>query len=78
MAECPGTATCPFFTDNMANMPSTAGALKRMFCLGTFNRCARFIVKEALGKPAVPPDLMPADSARANRLLKEAGRALPT
>lgn len=77
MADCPSTVTCPFFHDKMANMPAAAGALKRTYCQGTFDRCARFIVKQTMGKEAVPTDLLPADIARARKILQAAGHPVP-
>lgn len=78
MADCPGTATCPFFTNKMANMPAAASALKRAYCQGTFHRCARLLVKQAMGKEAVPPDLLPADLPRARKILQDAGHPVPS
>jgi hypothetical protein len=69
MQECAGLATCPFYNDRMASKPAMAGMMKRHFCLNDFERCARFMVKQRLGKDAVPHDLFPNQLARANDLL---------
>lgn len=76
MANCPSTAKCPFLHDEMANIPPAAGALRRTYCQGTFERCARFVVKQAMGKDAVSADLLPADIGRARKVLQAAGHAV--
>ena len=69
MAECAGLATCPFFNDRMKNMPATSGHLKKTLCQDTFQRCARFMVKQSLGGANVPSDLFPNQVERAKTLI---------
>ena len=71
--ECPKLPTCIFFNDQMEDMPTVTTVLKRQFCRGSFNDCARFRVATKLGATAVPKDLFPSDHTRADRLLE--GRA---
>ena len=66
---CEKLPTCIFFNDQMENMPGVANLLKTQYCRGDFADCARHRVASALGGTAVPRDLFPNDSARANRLL---------
>jgi hypothetical protein len=72
MAECGRLATCIFFNDQMDNMPTVAHLMKKQYCEGDFDRCARYQVAEKLGGPNVPRDLYPNDFTRAKRLLSAA------
>ena len=69
MANCECLEGCPFFNDRMEKMPSTANIIKKTFCLGTYEGCARYMVFKAKGKPAVPLDLFPNDTKRAESIL---------
>jgi len=62
--DCPALATCPFFADRLQNMPSTSELLKQRYCRSNYERCARWVVREKLGKEKVPPDLFPHETAR--------------
>jgi hypothetical protein len=68
-SDCECLAGCPFFNDKMADMPGTAEQLKQHYCKGDSSRCARHMVFERLGKPAVPPDLYPDMVERAEQIL---------
>ena len=67
MANCERLTTCPFFAGHMANMPGVADLMKKTYCLGDETQCARYQVASA--GTAVPPDLLPNDVGRANRIL---------
>lgn len=69
MSDCECLATCPFFNDKMANMPSMAEMLKTRYCKGDWQMCARHRVFEALGKSEVPSDLFPNQDDMATQLL---------
>jgi hypothetical protein len=69
MANCELLQACIFFNDHMANMPSTADVYKKMYCLTNFNKCARHMVVEALGRGTVPPDLFPNQEDRAKEII---------
>ncbi len=69
MADCERLNTCPFFSGQMANMPAVADLMKKSFCLGDKNQCARYQV--ALAGVRVPTDLYPNDTARALHLLRD-------
>jgi hypothetical protein len=69
MAECDRLATCIFFNDRMDGMPTVAALLKKQYCQGDFQRCARFRVAAKLGSTHVPESLFPQDSAAANRIV---------
>ena len=71
MNECDSLSGCPFFNDKMGNKPALSEMYKKNFCKGDFVNCARHIVKEALGKQFVPPDLFPNQHERAKELIKK-------
>jgi hypothetical protein len=74
MADCDCLAGCPFFNDQMKDMQGTAALLKKKYCLDEYATCARHMVKDALGKPAVPADLYPHMQDRARQILAAAER----
>ncbi len=69
MASCEKLQACPFFNDQLPNMPSVSGLLKETYCLGDKEACARYQVSSE--KIAVPRDLFPSDNARANKIIAE-------
>ena len=70
MPECECLPGCPFFNDRMQNKPSTAGLMKKRYCLDDFNSCARHMVFLKLGKEAVPSDLYPHQTEAAEKILQ--------
>ena len=70
MANCECLETCPFFNDQMENMPGLSTMYKRSYCKGDFASCARYMVFKALGKPSVPSDMFPNQQDRARELIK--------
>lgn len=70
MNECERLKKCPFFTGQMANMPSVAELLKSEYCYGEKTLCARYQVASA--GMVIPFDLLPNDTRRARDIL--AGR----
>ncbi len=69
MATCECLKSCPFFNDQMADAPTTADRLKKHFCLGDNNECARYLVYKALGKQKVPANLFPHNLEKALSIL---------
>lgn len=69
MTECESLKACPFFNDELANMPKMAETIKTNYCRADFVSCARFMVSKALGKEFVPRDLFPNQSARAKEII---------
>ncbi|MBN2248337.1 MAG: hypothetical protein JW733_06520 [Coriobacteriia bacterium] len=73
MFECECLPRCPFFHDQMANMPSTAELIKKKFCSGPTadnTHCARHMVFVRLGREGVPSDLYPSDVEQAQSILR--------
>jgi len=67
--ECEKLSKCPFFNNQLTNMPAVAGLLKQTYCLGDKTSCARYQVSMA-GVP-VPTDLFPNDIGRIAHILKK-------
>lgn len=67
--ECECLTTCPFFHNRMRNMPTTAQLLRRQYCLGDWEACARCMIVRAIGRDAVPDDLYPDQTRRASELI---------
>jgi hypothetical protein len=72
MPECELMRGCSFFNDQMAELPGLTCILKQRFCRESFERCARFQVRKALGIDGVPADLYPPQLLRAGRLIAQA------
>ncbi len=72
MAKCVYLEPCPFFNDKMAEQPATAELYKQRYCLGQQTECARYLVREMLGKECVPADLLPNSLRRAEDLIRRA------
>ena len=70
--DCEKLPTCIFFNDQMDGMPAVAELLKNQYCRSGFSACARYRVATRLGASAVPKDLFPSDTARADALLRSA------
>ncbi len=71
MADCELLATCPFFNDRMANMPTSAAMFKKIYCHKDRTDCARYAVFKALGREKVPSDLFPNEMVRARRVIRQ-------
>lgn len=71
MADCELIATCVFFNDQMADMPSMSNIIKDRYCKGSNTMCARHMVFRVLGREAVPSDLYPSQVERADSLLAQ-------
>lgn len=69
MADCECLEGCPFFNDRMESKPALATMMKRQYCRGNYEGCARYMVFSRLGKPSVPADLYPNQTERAQELL---------
>ena len=65
MPRCDALEGCIFFNDKMQNYPFAADQMKQQYCVEGESECARFIVRQALGRQSVPGDLFPNDVARA-------------
>ncbi len=67
MANCEKLHACPFFNNQMVNMPSVSNLLKSTYCLSDKESCARYQVSTA--GIQVPEDLFPIDRGRARTII---------
>ncbi len=72
VADCECLPTCPFFNDQMAEMPSMSEIIKQRYCRGSNVHCARHMVFRTLGRTAIPKDLYPSQVERAEELIDAA------
>jgi hypothetical protein len=70
MADCECLTTCPFFNDQMAEMPSMSDIIKERYCAGSNVHCARHIVFRAMGRESIPADLYPSQVERAEEIIR--------
>lgn len=75
MSECERLEACTFFSERMSDMPAMSFVFRERYCRGDWKVCARHRVVERLGAEAVPPDLYPNQSDKADRLLHEMASA---
>ena len=69
MSDCEFIDGCPFFSDQLENMPAVSGLLKKQYCQGEFEACARFRVAAKVGSTNVPANLFPQDTTAADRIV---------
>ena len=67
--ECDALATCPFFNDQMAEIPLAGELYKAAYCRGDFRACARYMVRQAYGPAQVPADLYPNEVEQAQAII---------
>lgn len=67
--DCKYLGACPFFNDQMPTIPLAVDLYKANFCKGNVDGCARYVVREALGKDGVPDDLYPNEMELAQAIL---------
>ncbi|MCP4898054.1 MAG: hypothetical protein GY906_13870 [bacterium] len=73
MSQCDNLADCRFFNGQMNEAPAIADMMKRRFCFGHSDECARIIVSSTLGGQAVPQELAPNDRRGAEEILARRG-----
>lgn len=69
MQMCANHTTCPFFNSDVGYSPELNDAMKERFCRANNARCARKIAIKAIGRDAVPADMLPTDFDRLSALL---------
>lgn len=73
MPACELLGACIFFNDMMANMPSTSNVFKLIYCEDNYGGCARYLVRNELGKEGVPTDLFPNQGDRVHGIISGKG-----
>ena len=75
MSTCDRYEDCPFFNGRLANYaPAIIESVKREFCNGDHDRCARYRVFQELGKGHAPIDMTPVDQDQADEILHRSRR----
>jgi len=69
MTDCEFLEKCPFFNDKLTNMPTASDMMKKMYCKWNHTKCARFKIATTMGRSAVPNNMFPSDTLRADELL---------
>ena len=69
MGECDRLESCLFFNDRLDDIPDSVAIQKQQYCQGDYESCARHRVETKLGSTSIPPDLLPEESARADRIV---------
>lgn len=69
MTECAYLPTCPFFAETLPEMPAMAHYLKSAYCQREPEKCARYLVREAVGKEHVPQNLFPDEGGQATQII---------
>ena len=69
MANCKFAEKCPFFNGKISHPKVMADLFKQRYCQGSFERCARYCVRMALGPGTCPEDLFPNQHDRAEKLI---------
>ena len=72
MSDCNMFQQCPFFKENMKDMPDHTALFKQLYCHGGNDLCARYMIARKLGPDAVPTGLFPNEVTRANILIADA------
>lgn len=72
MADCQCMAGCPFYNDHMKGKEGMAELYKAKYCRGDNAGCARYMVFSKMGKTAVPADLYPNMTGKAQEILSGA------
>ena len=69
MPVCESFDKCTFFNDQMGDLPSTAAMTQSNYCKNNYTACARYRIFHTLGEAAVPADLSPSESERADKII---------
>ncbi len=77
MSGCEFTTTCHLLVDMKAFAPDLQSRYETEYCWADHCQCARFVATKAMGPEAVPFDLLPSETARANLLIEEMRKRSP-
>ncbi|MFH1378210.1 MAG: hypothetical protein ABIH86_05620 [Planctomycetota bacterium] len=70
MEECELIEKCAFFTNRMSTLPTVAKMMKKRYCEGDKDDCARYRLALSIGKNGVPANLFPHQMDIANDIIK--------
>jgi hypothetical protein len=71
MKNCELMQKCIFFTDKTKNMPDAAEIIKKKYCQGDKNICARYKIAISFGQKEVPVNLFPRELKKANAIISD-------
>ena len=71
MNKCNLLDSCTFINDFIRDMPKAADTMKSLYCHWHYEKCARFIISDALGDAKIPFDLFPGDKMRARMIIDQ-------
>jgi len=71
MAMCESTGTCEFIDRIKITMPTSANLYTHLYCEENPEKCARYMVKQALGDDYVPYDLFPHQRDKAVQFISQ-------
>ena len=69
MSNCEYLDGCPFFNDQLDDMPSMANLFKTRYCHDNWKSCARYLMRTKLGAAHVLPNLWPNQENKARELI---------
>lgn len=70
--DCEMLEKCPFYNDKIPMQHGVGSILKKKYCQGNQQICARYLVLTKLGKEYVPANLYPNMLEMAQRIIHEA------
>lgn len=69
MADCERLPHCIFIKEKLAKTPDSLEIFIERYCQGDYSKCARHKVFRTIGKEAVPEDLYPFETERAEAII---------
>ena len=69
---CERLPACPFYNDKMPIDKGLGAVYRKTYCDTSNKKCARHMVAAALGPQAVPQDLYPNMTSRAEQIIADA------
>lgn len=71
---CEKLPTCPFYNEKMPIDKGLGAVYRKTYCDTSNRQCARYMVATTLGAPAVPIDLYPNMTSRAEEIIADADK----
>jgi hypothetical protein len=71
--QCEKLPTCPFYNEKMPIDKGLGAVYRQKYCVSDNSKCARYMVVVAAGPQAVPLDLYPNMTSRAEQIIANQG-----
>ncbi len=68
MSRCHLAEDCVFFNVEVGYSPELQTAMRKEYCLGRFEDCARLLALEFMRREELPADMIPTDHEQLERL----------